>query len=254
MNNRILVMDDDETLLEYYRIIFSSKNAETNSVFFDAELVEHGRAGIDKVKQLKQQNEFFSVAFVDVNMPPGINGIETAKQLLEIDPELYIIFVTAISDGDLENISILEKDNVLYVKKPFSRDEIFQLARTLTAAWNNKRNYLDLLGGATPSVGNEDSLQSLVGIGEKVSQMLADVSAITKNVEQLATLTQGFQSIQLQLEKGNDGSACLPEQYVKAMELGIGSLDEMTSNSLKKSADHLMLQLRLMTDDVFASK
>jgi DNA-binding NtrC family response regulator len=256
MNNRILIMDDDETLLEYYRVIFASKDLKTDTSLFNVELVEHGRAGINKVKEFKEQDQFFSVAFIDVNMPPGINGIETAKKILEIDPNMYIIFVTAVSDQDLNNIDILDEDNVLYVKKPFSRDEIFQLARTLNSAWNNKQNYLDMLNGEQSDVQTVSSGSSgtASGLTDKVSQMLGDVSEISKNVQQIETVAQGFQAIHSKFENNGDERYSLSEQYVKAIEVGVESLSEISSSSLKHSADHLMQQLRLLSDDVHASK
>lgn len=245
MNNHILVIDNDETLLEYYRVIFShTKNTDSNqsNLTFNTTFVDHGLAAIEQVKQLQKQNKNFAVAFIDVNMPPGINGIETAKRIRKIDPEIHVVFVTADSDQDIDNINDILDDNVIFLKKPFSRDEIFQLARTLCAAWNNKALSHNLPQGTSAKLASS--------LTEPLSQMLANVSEIQKSNQQLEVLAKGFSQILLELNPGKKGEYILKEQFFHAMESGISHLNELSSEQFSKSASGLTLQLRAMSNQI----
>jgi signal transduction histidine kinase/ActR/RegA family two-component response regulator len=70
-------------------------------------------------------------------MPPGIDGVETARLLREADPELQIVLCTAYSDYSLGDIArrFPESDGLLILKKPFDPVEVQQLARSLGRKW-----------------------------------------------------------------------------------------------------------------------
>ncbi len=73
------------------------------------------------------------VAFVDVRMPPGIDGIETSERLWKIFPELQIVICTAYSDYSWEEMiaRLPQRDRLLILKKPFAAIEALQLASAL---------------------------------------------------------------------------------------------------------------------------
>ena len=80
--------------------------------------------------------------FLDVRMPPGIDGIETAVRLRAIDPALHIVIVTA--HHDVNPATLLNRvppaDKLLYLQKPFSVHEIRQTACALTSKWNSEQH------------------------------------------------------------------------------------------------------------------
>ncbi|MDZ4400683.1 sensor histidine kinase [Hydrogenophaga sp.] len=81
------------------------------------------------------------MAFVDMRMPPGWDGVETIERLWRIDPLVQIVICTAYSDYPWgEVLTRLDvQDRLLIVKKPFDMIEVSQLARTLTAKWELAR-------------------------------------------------------------------------------------------------------------------
>lgn len=83
----------------------------------------------------------FALAFVDMRMPPGIDGMETIEQIWRIDPRLQVVICTAFSDHPWDEL--LERlqagDRLLVVKKPFDLIEVLQLARALTTKWQLAR-------------------------------------------------------------------------------------------------------------------
>jgi two-component system sensor histidine kinase/response regulator len=81
------------------------------------------------------------MAFVDMRMPPGWDGLETIEHLWYVDPDIQIVICTAYSDHPWEDVSrrIGDTDKLLILMKPFNSIEVVQLARSLTKKWNLAR-------------------------------------------------------------------------------------------------------------------
>src|SRR5207244_11882481 len=77
------------------------------------------------------------MAFVDMRMPPGLDGIETVERLWQEDPMLQIVLCTAYSDYSwAEVLARLDvRDRLLILKKPFDVIEVYQFASALTTKW-----------------------------------------------------------------------------------------------------------------------
>ncbi|MCK5099680.1 MAG: response regulator, partial [Desulfobacteraceae bacterium] len=170
-NKRILVIDDEEGIRKLFQGIFiheqksnpmqkgmqlfnaSTEKLETENralptttIEYQLALAENGAKGIELVKTALSNNLPFAVAFIDMKMP-GLNGAETLKQIWEIDPEIKIVIVTAFSEySSADIVESTGRDDIFYLRKPFSHDEIIQFARALTVEWNleKKRDFLEL--------------------------------------------------------------------------------------------------------------
>jgi signal transduction histidine kinase len=82
------------------------------------------------------------MAFVDMRMPPGWDGLETIENVRYIDPDLEIVICTAYSDHPWEEIHrrIGNTDKLLILMKPFNSIEVVQLAHSLMKKWNLARS------------------------------------------------------------------------------------------------------------------
>ena len=164
---RVLAVDDDHAILEIYEDTLGVGSAlsllvdqglselsglsgydDNDKVDADSEAPKESfelvttDQGLDAVKLVKQALEVgnpFSVAFVDIRIPPGIDGLETAIRLRELDPRIYIVFVTAYSDHDLNQIDRSLNYGVFFVTKPFGQEMMIQMTRSLLRIWNNDR-------------------------------------------------------------------------------------------------------------------
>jgi signal transduction histidine kinase len=157
-HRRILVADDLASIHQDYRKILAptgptrpplagfadflpatgaSPVTDDLSASFHVECVLQGEDAVTAAAAARAAGQPFSLAFVDVRMPPGIDGIETAFRLREIDPELQIVLCTAYSDYSLGDIAARfpESDGLLVLKKPFDPVEVQQLARSLCRKW-----------------------------------------------------------------------------------------------------------------------
>ncbi len=155
LNNRILLVDDNPAIHEDFRkILLSSFKGRTEldaveSVLFDRpfapsptisfELASafQGKEALEKVTQALQDGRPYAMAFVDVRMPPGWDGIETIERLWQVDPALQVVVCTAYSDYSWEKMTrrLGVNDNLVILKKPFDNIEVLQLAHALTKKW-----------------------------------------------------------------------------------------------------------------------
>ena len=119
--------------------------ASSSASSFELSFAHQGDEGIEMCRRAREEGEPISMAFVDVRMPPGKDGIKTIAALWEIDPDLQCVICTAYSDYSFEQIveRLGKTDQLLILKKPFDPVEVRQLAASLTG----KRELLDRLRG-----------------------------------------------------------------------------------------------------------
>jgi PAS domain S-box-containing protein len=77
------------------------------------------------------------MAFIDMRMPPGWDGVETVERLWLEDPRLQIVLCTAYSDYSWADVltRLDVRDRLLILKKPFDTIEVYQFANALTTKW-----------------------------------------------------------------------------------------------------------------------
>ena len=158
---RILIVDDEAAMHDSYRRSFASTRADEADALdaMAADLwddapeapeeeaqyaLTHASQGLDAVADVERAQaagEPFAVAFIDVRMPPGIDGRETAKRIRALDPDINIVIVTGFSDFSPLEISKVAgpADKIFYIAKPFEVAEIQQTAAALVARWTNDR-------------------------------------------------------------------------------------------------------------------
>ena len=106
-------------------------------VTYQIDSATQGQEGLRMVEQAANEDRPYSLAFVDVRMPPGWDGIETVARIWEKFPELPVVICTAYSDYSWsEMISKLgHSDNLVILRKPFEAVEVLQLAHAFTRKW-----------------------------------------------------------------------------------------------------------------------
>jgi len=156
-NHRILVIDDNKAIHDDLRkILLSGSRAEhlqddeavlfggttCAATRFEIDSAYQGRDGLAKLERSLADGRPYALAFVDIRMPPGWDGVETALRLWQIDPQLQVVICTAFSDYSWEEtIDKLghESERFLILKKPFDHVEVRQLATALTRKWELER-------------------------------------------------------------------------------------------------------------------
>ncbi|MBL8740340.1 MAG: EAL domain-containing protein [Myxococcales bacterium] len=189
VHRRIIVIDDNRAIHEDFAKIFERRSESASalsdleadlfsddaappppkgkpSMEFDVSFADQGQEGARMVEAAVAADAPFSVAFVDMRMPPGWDGIQTIKRIWEVAPDLQCVICTAYSDYSWE--AILEQlgvsDRLLLLRKPFDAAEVCQLACALTEKWHlARRAHL--------------KLEQLRGMVEEQTQHLAESEA-----------------------------------------------------------------------------
>jgi two-component system cell cycle sensor histidine kinase/response regulator CckA len=155
-NHRILIIDDNPSIHEDFRKILGPADAKLAeeldateaSIFgdhagasraqnFRIDSAFQGQEGLEKVRAACTEGAPYAVAFVDVRMPPGWDGIETISRIWKEFPDLQIVICTAYSDYSWDEIakSVGNTDQMLVLKKPFDNVEVLQMAHALSKKW-----------------------------------------------------------------------------------------------------------------------
>ena len=154
--HRILVIDDNPDIHNDFQMILSEKidysildalaasyfdkvitDTETKNTY-DLDFAFQGEEALEKIKNSILLKRPFSLAFVDMRMPPGWDGLETIERIWNVDANIQVVICTAYSDYSWKEINKKtgKTDKLLILKKPFDAAEITQLASTLTEKWD----------------------------------------------------------------------------------------------------------------------
>ena len=167
---RILIVDDNESIHEDFRKILNLNNycdnvdnyqeledelfgkektdIENDFVFeYRLDFAFQGDEAIEKVKISLNENDPYALIFVDIRMPPGIDGIETIKKIRDLYFDVEIVVCSAYSDYSWEEIvkQLGITDKLLFLKKPFDSVEVKQMTLSLTTKWDlfqKSKNYV----------------------------------------------------------------------------------------------------------------
>lgn len=153
---RILVVDDDSNIHNDYERCFErmapvapelrSLEAELFGVVEDEEPEDvevelvHAYQGQDAVELVREglaQGKQFPVAFIDMRMPPGWNGVQTLQHLWQMDDSIHVVICTAYSDVSLDALPSPEGRSMRphILRKPFTPAQVRQLATELAESW-----------------------------------------------------------------------------------------------------------------------
>ena len=183
-NRRILIVDDTASIHQDFRkILCADANGEPSlenleeALFgtapkvrqaFKLDSAYQGEEALELVNLALAANAPYALAFIDMRMPPGWDGLQTIEQLWNVDPNLQIALCTAYSDYSFEAIEARLKynDQLLILKKPFDHLEIRQMASALTWKWQLAQDIAQKVLGLERTI--EERVQELL----KVSHLL----------------------------------------------------------------------------------
>jgi len=150
---RILVIDDNRAIHSDFRKIlcpsssvplevleaalFGPEEAGVKPPVFEMDSAYQGQEGLALLEQSLKEGRPYWMAFVDVRMPPGWDGVETIAKLWEAAPELQVVICTAYSDYSWSGMTsrLQHRDRLVILKKPFDAMEVLQMAAALTEKW-----------------------------------------------------------------------------------------------------------------------
>jgi CheY-like chemotaxis protein len=231
LNQRILIVDDNPAIHEDIRKILGSGGgekaalraaeaalfeapgeSEPAAVQFQIDSAYRGETALEMVRKSLEIDQPYAMAFVDMRMPPGWDGLETITRLWQENPELQIVICTAYSDHSWTDIvqRLKPEDDLLVLRKPFDVIEIRQFAHALCAKWANRRKVMGQIKKAEAGlldsqanvlmreIATEMATERATGPMESVRE---DVQAVQRAVDRLWSV------LELQRRALNDMSA-----------------------------------------------
>lgn len=155
LSPRILIVDDNPSIHEDFRKILGVKTEEQSHLEnveselfgthdpvverhgFRIDSAFQGQEAYELVKKAVEAGDPYMLAFVDVRMPPGWDGIETLERIWKFAPELQAVICTAYSDYSWDEMTrrLGQTDSLLILKKPFETVEVLQMTHALTQKW-----------------------------------------------------------------------------------------------------------------------
>ncbi len=198
---RVLVADDEDTVRDAYRQIlleadvskdlaafrnlrsrlFGNASAEqvvplpaARNASFDPVFCADAAAAVAAVREALENGQPFAVAFLDMRMPPGQDGVWAAARIRELDPAIEIVICTAYSDADPGQIGAIvpPEEKLSYLQKPFHPHEIRQMAISLGSKWRAEHRivklaYFDALTGLPNREQSRNCLLSALAAAER---------------------------------------------------------------------------------------
>ena len=157
-NTRVLIVDDEDTIHEDFAEMLQPistvpaldvladayADVEAEEPFLPRLELMHANTGEQAcsiIRRSKEANRPIAVAYIDVRMPPGIDGVETIRRVRKIDRDVEIVIMTAYADRSLPEIvrDLEALHKLLYIRKPFVHEEIQQTTLSLIGKWNAER-------------------------------------------------------------------------------------------------------------------
>ncbi len=160
--NRVLVVDDDPLIIAEYvrclgegfepdsatatltdleKVLFGEETDDRGAAKFEVHSRNQGEAAVEAVSAAIGKGKPYSIVFLDIRMPPGMDGIEAAKEIRRLDASVNIVIVTGSASPEPENLGkvIPPADKVFFFKKPFHALECRQLSAALCGKWHSDR-------------------------------------------------------------------------------------------------------------------
>ncbi|WP_224361162.1 hybrid sensor histidine kinase/response regulator [Hyalangium versicolor] len=154
-NRRILVVDDNRTIHQDFRkILCPDRSRDSTLDMMEASLFGHseqpeqtlnfevdsafqGEEALLMARAARQQGKPYALAFIDIRMPPGIDGVETTSRIWKDDPDIQVVICSAYADYSWEEMMLRLglSQRLLILRKPFDGIEVRQLAFALTEKW-----------------------------------------------------------------------------------------------------------------------
>ena len=200
---RLLIVDDDPSVQEIYRRSFETDGGTTGAPAeafraartgkwpipaFDCTFHDQGLDAIQAVEAALGEGRPYPVAFIDVRMPPGIDGKETARRIRTIDPDIHLVIVTGYSDvSPAEIIEVAgPPDKLFYLAKPFEAAEVVQTAIALGKRWDVDRELADLRTNLARHIALLEQQAAALAANEQRAIHVASHDALTDAPNRLA--------------------------------------------------------------------
>ena len=176
---------------------------------FVIESAFQGAEALARVQSAVSADRHYALAFVDIRMPPGWDGLQTIEKLWSVDPGLQVVICSAYSDYDWDEVlgRLKSPDKLLVIKKPFEAVEVLQCANALSGKWHSERELRRHLASL------EETIQARTASLEAINEQLREQMRLREAAELELALAQKLESVG-RLAAGIAHEINTPIQYI----------------------------------------
>ena len=255
---RILLADDEEAVFHMFEEVLSPKSgfhkmktdlsameneifeqhkADTSQVTFELTLCRQAEEAVETVRNSLAEDKPFSIAFIDMRMPPGENGLWAAGKIRELDSLINIIIITGFTDIDPDTIAtgVQPADKLLYIQKPLHSQEIKQFALAISSKWQAEKSLLTI----------NENLENMVK--ERTKDLAFAIDALQQEIEERRQTEDKLRKSEKELElKTVDlrESNTAMKVLLKNINYDKTALEE----KIKEMDDQLLFNIKELTD------
>lgn len=247
-NRRILTVDDNMGIHEDYRKVlctdnklsgefaaaearvFGSDPAQETEGSYIVEAAQQGQIAARMVTAAVAADRPYAMAFVDMRMPPGWDGIETIEHMWQDDPNIEIVICTAYADYSWEEVfaRLGRTNQLLVLKKPFDPVEVKQLACSLTAKWELAQRF-----NSQSSIVTDQSEFSFVDETAKLLERYRELASWLHSRSGLKAGDEVEES-----KAGIEEASRLYDEMVGSLALGVEAFGEVAKETLMLNERH----------------
>ena len=245
-NRHILLVDDMPSIHEDFRKILAPAPAADKlgnmeavmfgtpaapaSTGFELDSAYQGEQGVALVEAAVRAGRPYAMAFVDMLMPPGLDGVETIERLWRVDPQVQVVICTAYSDHPWDQVlrRLDAQDRLLVIKKPCDMIEVSQLAWTLTAKWTVSREADSRIGSLERSV--EELKATEASLRRSSEELVAFSDAVSRHLRSPLMAMSAFSN--LLAEELQDHPNADARRYVSRIQASAGTAERIVEAML----------------------
>lgn len=200
LNAKKMQNTDQEKLSLEQDLFADSDNKQQNKItsnsvvpLYHIDDAYQGEEAIKMVDTAAGEGYPYALIFMDVRMPPGMDGIEAVQTIWRKHPFVEVIICTAHSDYSWEEIMNIfgSTDHLLFIQKPFNNVTIKQIALAMTTKWELDRQNREHIQNLEERIAERTKeLQKLVKEKEKYIRNIRDEMALAEIVQQQLLPTQ----------------------------------------------------------------
>ena len=160
-NRRILIIDDNAAIhLDFRKVLSTQAEHSAQAALdvleadlfgdtvdaavrpnFDVDSAHQGQEGVEMANRARAEGRPYAMAFVDMRMPPGWDGLQTIERLWATDPDVQVVICSAHTDYDWTEVvaRLGHSDRLLVLRKPAEPIEVLQCATALSRKWENDK-------------------------------------------------------------------------------------------------------------------
>src|ERR1700688_3278158 len=160
-NRRILIIDDNASIhLDFRKVLSAQAEHSAQAALdvleadlfgeavdaavrpnFDVDSAHQGQEGVEMANRARAEGRPYAMAFVDMRMPPGWDGLQTIERLWATDPDVQVVICSAHTDYDWTEVvaRLGHSDRLLVLRKPAEPIEVLQCATALSRKWENDK-------------------------------------------------------------------------------------------------------------------